>query len=60
MWSPLRNEEIGMATPEFSQVNELITQTRYEEAKAILRASADPAAKQWLVKLEMLYPVQRH
>jgi hypothetical protein len=44
------------ANPDNEQVNQLIAEKRYEEAKAILRQSSDPAAQKWLERLEQLYP----
>ncbi len=38
------------------KVNQLISEKRYEEAKAILRQSSDPGAQKWLAKLEQLFP----
>src|SRR5258708_17964062 len=38
------------------QVNKLIAEKRHEEAKALLRQSDDPAAKQWLANLEQHFP----
>jgi hypothetical protein len=38
------------------QINQLISEKRYEEAKSILRQSSDPSAKTWLDNLERQFP----
>lgn len=38
------------------QINQLISEKRYEEAKSILRESTDPSAKAWLENLNRQFP----
>src|SRR5437762_1264649 len=42
--------------PDNERINQLINEKRYEEAKAILRQSSDPASQNWLARLESLFP----
>ncbi|MEP7284468.1 MAG: hypothetical protein ABI947_01710 [Chloroflexota bacterium] len=44
------------STIDSAQINALIAEKRYEEAKTILRQSSDPVAKSWLARLETAYP----
>src|SRR5260221_3710901 len=39
-----------------AQINQLLSEIRHEEAKAILRESSDPEAQAWLARLEQAYP----
>lgn len=43
-------------SPDSEQVNHLINEKRYEEAKAILRQHHDPKSIKWLARLEELFP----
>src|SRR5690242_10582359 len=60
MWITGCERQENMSTsPDNERVNQLISQQRYEEAKAILRQSPDPASQKWLARLEELYPLRR-
>src|SRR5258708_11932851 len=41
---------------EASQINQLVADKHYAEAKALLRKSTDPSAKSWLASLEKRFP----
>jgi hypothetical protein len=47
-----------LSNTDTDRVNQLLSEKRYEEAKAILRQSSDAQAQKWLEKLEQLFPAQ--